>query len=180
MGNIFYNLNVFKVFSGLCAFLGLGFALLGYLSKRKSNILFLQSFCCLFEAFSFLFLGRFYGFLATIIALIRTIIFWHYENKGQNPPAFLTVLIIIVLFFSVSIPKFQVINLVYFIGVTLLTVAFLFKDVLKTKLVVFIGLLFYILYSFLTNNYVNAVGLIIQAFVAYIGYSSLKKYNSLN
>ena len=180
MGNIFVNLNVINVFSGLFAFLGTGFALLSYLNNNRVKILFLQSLCCLFEAFSFLCLGKVYGFLATIIALIRSLIFWGYENKQKTPPLTIVALILLVLFISVSIPKFQAVNIVYFIGLALLTVAFLFNDVLKTKLVVFIGLLFYIAYSMLVANYVNAIGLTIQALVAWIGYASLKKYNAIN
>ncbi len=180
MGNIFFNANLLKVFSGLFAFLGTGFSLISYLNKERGKILLLQSLCCFFEAFSFLFLGKFYGFLATIIALIRLLVFYGYEKRGLTPPLSVVAFIIMILFVSVSIPTFKIINLVYFIGVVLLTVAFLFKDVVKTKLVIFIGLLFYIVYSLLTGNYVNAVGLIVQALFAYIGYSSLKKYNVVN
>jgi len=144
------------IMSQIFAFFAICFAVISYFMLKREKLFLLQTIGNLSLMLSFLFLGRIFACIATIIATIRTGTFSLYGFKNREVPWTLVAVFVIATLISIIFSYNSPIDILYFIGLIMFTCVLKIKNINKMKTGLMFANIIYIIYDFVSYNFTSA------------------------
>lgn len=130
--------------------------------RKKKHILLVQLFANIFYAVQYMFLNAPAGLFPSLIAILRNLAFYLFENKKKKipwyAPTFIIILILIVAYYSYD----GIISLIPIIIAIAYTVGQTFKNPRKFKYIFGVCSVIWIIYNFKVHAYIGVLGNIME------------------
>ena len=137
-------------------------SIFSYLTKKRISLMILQTLANVSLTLSYVFIFKLFGVLGSAIASIRALIFSLFAYKGKEVPWWLVIVIILGNVISVIFSFTYWYDAIYCLGLTLFTLSFKIKNLLKMKIALMIAIIFYIVFTFFAQNYVSCISTVFE------------------
>lgn len=145
-----------------------------YQKKTKKDFFIVQIFANLFYALQYILLKAYSGTSASVVAILRSVVFYDFENKDKQIPVFV-LLIFELIFILVGIFTFEgiystipiLIHCIYTLGTW-------FKSLKTTYIIAIISAILWTVYSLMVGAYVSIIANFVELTAGILGLRRLK------
>ena len=153
--------------SQLLGFFALALVCVGYFCKKERLVIY-QIFANLVIMISLIFLNATFGWISSLIAAIRFIVFYVFENKNKKIPVWFLCLITYLLVASCAIFGRGNYELLQMVALINFTFAFLLDDEVKLRIIILISCVYFLSYNLILYNFLGFIRCAIEFTIVFI------------
>lgn len=166
------------VISNLVSLFAIVFTAASYFSNRKKVFFLFQTLSNLIQTISCFIQGVDYGIIGTLIATLRTSLFYFFAYKQKEIPYYIVILFCLAIVINCIVFWTNIFDLFFMFGLLILTIVYKFKKLQTVKILSIPAVLSFIIFDITNQLYtimiVNIIELIV-IIIAITRFSNIKK-----